>query len=111
MRRLTVATLTVLTLGVLASCGDDDVDIREGERTTPSGMLADEEVIKQMRSTDSGGRIIYATPPDLSLSSARQRRPDIFRAPGAPGAPAAPARPAPRDSTTAEGATARARNP
>lgn len=109
MRRLTAATVAVLTLGVLTSCGDDDPgDIREGERTTPSGMLADEEVIRQMRSSDSGGRVIYAPPPDLSLTSAQQRRPDIFRAPGAP---AAPARPAPRDTATTGGATARARNP
>ena len=109
MRRLTVVTLAVFTLGVTAACGkDDDVDIRESERTTPSGMLADEEVVKQMRSNDSGNRIIYAPPPDLSLSSAQQRRPDIFRAPGAP---ATPARPAPRDTTTSEGATARTRNP
>jgi hypothetical protein len=108
MRRLRVAALAVLALGVLASCDDDDVDIREGERTTPSGMLADEEVIKEMRSTDSGGRVIYDPPPDLSLASAQQRRPDIFRAPGAA---AAPARPAPRDTVAARGATQRTRNP
>lgn len=102
MRRLTVATLAVFTLGVVSACGDDDdVDIREGERTTPSGMLADEEVVKQMRSTDSGGRLIYAPPADLSLTSAQQRRPDLFRAPGTP---ATPGRPAPRD-------TQRTRNP
>jgi hypothetical protein len=105
---LTVGALAVFTLGVVAACGDDDVDIREGERMTASGMLADEEVVKQMRSNDSGGRVIYAPPPDLSLSSAQQRRPDIFRPPGAP---AAPARPAPRDTTTTEGATRGTRNP
>ena len=108
MRRLRVAALVVLALGVVASCGDDDVDIREGERTTPSGMLADEEVLKQMRSTDSGGRVVYDPPPDLSLTSAQQRRPDIFRAPGAP---AAPARPAQRDTATTRGTTQRTRNP
>jgi hypothetical protein len=105
MRRLRVAAVALLTLGVVASCGDDDVDIREGERSTPSGMLADEEVLKQMRSTDSGGRVIYDPPPDLSLASAQQRRPDIFRAPGAP---AAAPRAAPRDTA---GATPRTRNP
>ena len=109
MRRLRVMALAVLTLGaVVASCGDDDVDIEEGERATPSGMLADEEVLKQMRSTDSGGRVVYDPPPDLSLASAQQRRPDIFRAPGAP---AAPARPAQRDTTRTGGATQRTRNP
>lgn len=109
MRRLTLGVLAVLTLGVVSACGDDDgVDIREGETTTASAMLADEEVLKQMRSNDSGNRIIYAPAPDLSLSSAQQRRPDIFRAPGAA---ATPARPAPRDTTTTEGATARTRNP
>jgi hypothetical protein len=109
MRRLTMVVLAVLTLGVTTACGNDgDVDIREGERTTPSGMLADEEVVKQMRSNDSGNRIIYAPAPDLSLSSAQQRRPDIFRAPGAP---ATPARPARRDTTAPGGATTRTRNP
>ena len=39
MRRLRMAALAVFTLGVVASCGDDDVDIEEGERTAPSGML------------------------------------------------------------------------
>jgi hypothetical protein len=105
---MAVAACAVLMAGVVSACGgDDDVDIREGERTTSSAMLADEEVVRQMRSTDSGGRLIYAAPPDLSLSSAQQRRPDIFRAPGAP---ATPARPAPRDTTT-PGAAARTRNP
>ena len=108
MTRLKAGVLAVLALGVVASCGDDDVGIREGERTTPSGMLADEEVLKEMRSTDSGGRVIYDPPPDLSLASAQQRRPDIFRAPGTP---AAPARPAPRDTATAQRATQRTRNP
>jgi hypothetical protein len=109
MGRLTVAALAMLTFGFVSACGDDDdVDIREGERTTSSAMLADEEVLKQMRSSDSGGRIIYAPPPDLSLTSAQQRRPDLFRPPGAP---ATPARSAPRDTTTTQGATARTRNP
>ncbi|MDQ4081067.1 MAG: hypothetical protein M3125_09935 [Gemmatimonadota bacterium] len=108
MRRLTAAALAVLTLGIVSACGDDDdVDIREAERSPSSAMLADEEVVKQMRSNDSGNRIIYAPAPDLSLSAAQQRRPDIFRAPGAP---ATPTRPAPRDTTTT-GTTARTRNP
>jgi hypothetical protein len=109
MRRLTFATLAVLTTGVVSACGGDgDGGIRHGKRTTPTGMLADEGVVEQMRSTDSGGRIVYAPPPDLSLSSAQLRRPDLFRAPGAA---AAPARPAPRETTTTEGATGRTRNP
>jgi hypothetical protein len=113
MRRLTVATLAMLTAGVVSACGGNgDGGIRQGERTTPTGMLADEDVLRQMRSTDSGGRIVYAPPPDLSLSSAQLRRPDLFRAPGAAAAPvAAPARPAPRETTTTEGATGRTRNP
>ena len=90
-----MAALAVLTLGMMAACGDDDVDVREGgERATPSGMLADEAVLKEMRSSDSLGRVIYDPPPDLSLASAQQRRPEIFRAAGAP------ARPASRDTTT-----------
>lgn len=71
---------------VAAACGDDDVDVREGA----SGMLADSAVLASMRSVDTAGRIIYDPAPDLSLTSAQQRRPEIFRPP-AP-APAAPAR-------------------
>jgi hypothetical protein len=110
MSRVTVAMLTTIALGLLSACGDDDdrVGLRRGEHTTSSAMLADEQVVRQMRSTDSGGRVIYAPPPDLSLSSAQQRRPDIFRAPGAP---ATPSRAVPRDTTTTEEATARTRNP
>ena len=71
---------------VLTACGDDDVDVRE----RASGMLADSAVLAAMRSVDTAGRIIYDAPPDLSLASAQQRRPEIFRPP--PAAPAAPAR-------------------
>ena len=43
MRRLTVAALAVLTVGVAPACGGDrDGGIRQGKRTTPTGMLADE---------------------------------------------------------------------
>jgi hypothetical protein len=109
MRQLRTATVVLVASVALASCDDDeDLERREGERTTQSAMLADQNVVRQMRSTDSLGRIIYDPAPDLSLSSAQQRRPDIFRAPGAP---AGPARPAPRDTAKTEGATARARNP
>jgi hypothetical protein len=83
----------VLTVAfVLAACGDDDVDIREGPS---SAMLADSAVLAQMRDTVTVGRIIYDPPPDLSLASARQRRPEIFRPP----TPAAPAAPQARDTT------------
>jgi hypothetical protein len=78
------ATRCMLTAAlVLAACGDDDVDVRE----RASGMLADSAVLASMRSVDTAGRIIYDPPPDLSLTSAQQRRPEIFRPP-----PAAPAR-------------------
>jgi hypothetical protein len=69
---------------VMAACGDDDVDVREGA----SGMLADSAVLAQMRDTGTIGRIIYDAPPDLSLASAQQRRPEIFRPPAPPAAPA-----------------------
>jgi hypothetical protein len=79
----------------LASCKDDDVDIREG----PSGMLADSTVLEAMRSTDSLGRIIYDPAADLSLTSAQQRRPDIFRPPAPAARPAAPRDTAKADTT------------
>jgi hypothetical protein len=86
--RRTLATVVAIAL---AACGDDDVDIREG---TNSGMLADSAVLAQMRDTMTVNRIIYDPAPDLSLASAQQHRPDIFRPPAAPAA-----RPAPRDTT------------
>ena len=89
--RRTLATVLAISL---AGCGDDDVDIREG---ATSGMLADSAVLAQMRDTGTVNRIIYDPAPDLSLSSAQQRRPDIFRPPAAPAA-----RPAPRDTTAGE---------
>jgi hypothetical protein len=101
MRLSQLVALTLATAFALVSCGEDEVDIREGAR----GMLADSAVLQAMRSSDSGGRIIYAAAPDLSLASARQRRPDIFR-------PPTPAKPVPqRDTTEAGDTTRRARQP
>mgnify|MGYP003289816018 CR=1 FL=1 len=93
-----IAAVGLAMTVLLVSCKDDDVDIREG----PTGMLADSTVLQAMRSSDSGGRIIYAPAPDLSLASARQRRPDIFRPPAPAAKPAAPT-----DTTKAAGATRR----
>jgi hypothetical protein len=95
MRLSRIAALAIAAVFALASCKDDDVDIREG----PTGMLADSTVLQAMRSTDSLGRIIYAPAPDLSLASAQQRRPDIFRPP----APAAKPAAAPKDTTKTRG--------
>jgi hypothetical protein len=86
MKQLGVRRCMLTAALMLAACGDDDVGIREGA----SGMLADPAVLEAMRSVDTAGRIIYEPPPDLSLTSAQQRRPEIFRPPPAP--PAAPAR-------------------
>jgi hypothetical protein len=80
----------VVALFTIAACGDDDVDIREGPS---SEMLADSAVLAQMRDTFTVNRIIYDSAPDLSLASARQRRPEIFRPP-TPAAPAASKPPA-----------------
>jgi hypothetical protein len=92
--------LAIMAVSALASCKDDNVDVREG----PSGMLADSTVLQAMRSTDSLGRLVYDSAPDLSLASAQQRRPDIFRPP----APAA--RPVtPKDTAKADDATRRPR--
>jgi hypothetical protein len=92
-----IAALALGTVLVLVSCKDGDVDIREGT----SGMLADSAVLQAMRSSDSLGRIIYDAAPDLSLASAQQRRPEIFR-------PPTPPRPVPqKDTTKAEGAIRR----
>jgi hypothetical protein len=102
MKLSPLAPFALMAVFALASCGDNEAGVRAG----PSGMLADSTVLAAMRSVDTGGRIIYAAPPDLSLASAQQRRPDIFRAP-APAAKAA----APKDSTKAEDATRRARRP
>jgi hypothetical protein len=79
MKLARITALASVAVVMVASCGDDDVDVREG----PSGMLADSTVLAAMRSVDTVGRIIYEAAPDLSLASAQQRRPDIFRAPAA----------------------------
>lgn len=100
MKLSPIAPFALIAAFALASCGDDEAGVREG----PSGMLADSTVLAAMRSSDSGGRIIYAPAPDLSLASARQRRPDIFRAPTPATKPAAP-----KDTTKAEDATRRPR--
>ena len=84
--RIAASLLAVL---VITACGDDDAGMREGRA---SGMLADSAVLAQMRDTVTVNRIIYDPAPDLSLTSAQQRRPEIFRPPAAP----APAR---RDTT------------
>jgi hypothetical protein len=86
MKLSRIGVLALVTAIALASCQDDDVDVREGA----SGMLADSTVLQAMRSADTVGRIIYEPAPDLSLASARQRRPDIFRAPAPAAKPAAP---------------------
>jgi len=101
MRLTRNAALTIVAALAVAACGDDDVDVRE----RPSGMLADSTVLAAMRSSDTLGRVIYDPAPDLSLASAQQRRPEIFRPPAA-----APSRPTPKDTTKAEDA-ARARRP
>ena len=69
----------VIAMAMLASCGgDDEAGMREGGG---SAMLADSAVLAAMRDTGTVNRIIYDPAPDLSLSSAQQRRPDIFRPP------------------------------
>jgi hypothetical protein len=87
--KLSGIALSALVAAALSSCGDDEAGIREG---SPSGMLADSAVLAAMRDTVTVNRIIYDAAPDLSLSSAQQRRPDIFRP---------PATASPRDTTTA----------
>ena len=88
LSRIAVLAMTSLALG---SCGDDDVDVSE----RPSGMLADSAVLAEMRSSDTLGRVIYDPAPDLSLASAQQRRPEIFRPP----TPAPATQATPKDTT------------
>jgi hypothetical protein len=102
MKLARVAVLAVMPVLALTSCGDDDVDVREAS----SGMLADSAVLEAMRSIDTVGRIIYEPAPDLSLVSAQQRRPDIFRPPTAATRPTAPT-----DTTKGRDTTRRARQP
>jgi hypothetical protein len=75
-----IASLATLVILGQAACGDDEAGMSE----RASGMLADSAVIAEMRDTGTVGRIIYDSAPDLSLGSARQRRPDIFRPPAPP---------------------------
>lgn len=100
MRLSRIAALAVVVCA-FASCGEDDVDVSE----RPSEMLADSAVLAAMRSSDTLGRVIYDPAPDLSLASAQQRRPEIFRPPTATAAKPA----TPRDTATSESATRRSR--
>ena len=91
---MTRSWITPVAIVMLAACGgDDEAGMREGGGST---MLADSAVLAAMRDTGPGTRIIYAPAPDLSLASAQQRRPEIFRPP----APAAPVRAAPQKDTS-----------
>jgi len=101
MRLSRIAALAAAVCA-FASCGEDEVDVRE----RPSGMLADSTVLAAMRSSDTLGRVIYDPAPDLSLASAQQRRPEIFRPPAAP---AAATRAAPKDTTKSGDTTRRSR--
>ena len=77
------APLAIAAAIGFGACGDDEAGIREGA----SGMLVDSAVLAAMRDTGKVNRIIYDPAPDLSLTSAQQRRPEIFRPPAAAPAP------------------------
>jgi hypothetical protein len=77
MKLSRLAPLAIAAVTAIAACGNDEAGIREG----PSGMLADSAVLAAMRDTGKVNRIIYDPAPDLSLASAQQRRPEIFRPP------------------------------
>jgi hypothetical protein len=86
MKGSCIAPLAIVATALLASCGgDEEAGMREGGG---SGMLADSAVLAAMRDTGTVNRIIYDPAPDLSLSSAQQRRPEIFRPPAPAPAPA-----------------------
>ena len=90
---MTRSWIAPIAIVMLASCGgDDEAGMREGGG---SAMLADSAVLAAMRDTGRINRIIYDPAPDLSLSSAQQRRPEIFRPPAPAGQPAR------RDTTSA----------
>lgn len=80
MKQLRVACCVLTAVFVVGACGDDEAGIREG---ASSGMLADSAVVAALRSSDTTGRIIYDPAPELSLASAQQKRPDMFRPPAA----------------------------
>ena len=78
--------IAAIAMAMLASCGgDNEAGMREGGG---SAMLADSAVLAAMRDTVTVNRIIYDPAPDLSLASAQQRRPEIFRPPAPAPAPA-----------------------
>jgi len=86
MKQLRAACCVLTVVFVVGACGDDDeAGIRESRS---SGMLADSAVLAAMRDTGTVNRIIYDPAPDLSLTSAQQRRPEIFRPPAPAPVPA-----------------------
>jgi hypothetical protein len=100
MKLSQMAPLAIIAVAALSSCGDDEVGVRDAS----TSMLADSTVLEAMRSVDTVGRILYEPAADLSLTSAQQRRPDIFRPPSPPATRPA----APKDTTTAKDASRRA---
>jgi len=95
--RSAATSAAIVLLAAAVACRDDDVGVREQTAgdSLRAAALADEAVLKEMRSSDTAGRIIYDPPPDLSLASAQSRRPDIFKAPA----------PATKTATPAAGTT------
>jgi hypothetical protein len=77
IRVVSVALIASVVLG----CGDagDVRELPDGAEGAQRSALLDQEVVKEMRSPDTIGRIIYEPPADLSLASAQLRRPDLVK--------------------------------
>ena len=80
------AAALALAAATTAACRDDRVDdgsirVPDNNRLLKQGMaaLADEDVVKAMRTPDTIGRIVYDPPVDLSYANAQRMRPDLVR--------------------------------
>ena len=82
---LRAAAVTITVATAIAACRDDAADgsIREQDRNRlqkqAMAAISDEGVLKEMRTPDTLGRIIYDPPVDLSYANAQRTRPDLVR--------------------------------
>lgn len=105
--RTVSGTVVAIALAALAAggCGRGDDDGRIVERDEDvrarqgTYLLADSNVVAELRAPTAPGRIIYEKPVDLSYANAQRTRPDLVRGDTARRADTAATRSTVRDTT------------
>ena len=80
------AAALALAAATSVACRGDNVDdgsirVPDNNRLLKQGMtsISDEGVLKELRTPDTAGRIVYDPPVDLSYANAQRMRPDLVR--------------------------------